>query len=231
MKKQFSILALSLFFVISAVAQDKAFQKGNFLIRVGGGFAAYKTKTHNEYDAYGWTGSGFGKIRVKKDTTDGAASLMIPVTLEYGITNWFGAGLRGAYSKYYANADSTNNNTKPTVGSFDIGVMMNFHLIKTVHFDMPLTLLVGYSAFTYKANDPANSMAKDGGYNIGVGLNPRIYFGDHVGMFFDLNYVSYHYPSMQFSNSSNSDLNATNNQVYKLSGNGANVGLGLLVKF
>lgn len=231
MKKIMIFLFCFGFLSATTYAQDKAFQKGTFLIRVGAGFAGYGTKATDVKDEWVWNGSAIVKERVTTHKNDGAASLMFPLTLEYGITNWFGAGLRGAYSKYYANADSTNNNTKPTVSSTDLGVMMNFHFIKTVHFDMPITLLVGYSGFSYKTNDVFNSMAKDAGYNIGVGLNPRIYFGDHVGMFFDLNYTSYTYPSLLFSNSNDSNLNDNANEVYTLKGNGANVGLGLIVKF
>ncbi len=80
--------------------------------------------------------------------------------------------------------------------------------------------------------DNGNAMAKDNGLNYGIALIPRIYFGDYIGMFFNLGYMGYSYPSITFSNNSDSNLNNDNNknELFKLKGNGVNIGIGLIVK-
>jgi hypothetical protein len=241
MKK--TILLLMMFACIgnNIKAQDKAFQKGTINVDLGIGVALYGTKTHHEYDATYWTGTAFATERKKEDTTDGAGSRIIPISVEYGVTNWLGIGVRLGHSKYLSTADSSNNFIKPSVRGLDADLLINFHLVKGKRFDMPLSIMIGYSNFKYKANNPntavagspdnGNGIAKDNGFNYGIALVPRIYFGDHFGMFFNVGYMGYTYPSIIFSNNSDSNLNDTNNATYKIKGSGVNIGLGLIAKF
>lgn len=203
-------------------AQDKAFEKGNVCVGLGIGLGVYGTQLHAT--------STYGNVTVEDDTTDGAISTIIPLTVEYGVTNWLGIGLRGAYSNYFTERDSITGYKEKTT-SFDADLMLNFHLIKSKRFDMPIVLTIGYSNFKIKNNDPINSMAKDNGMNFGIALNPRIYFGDHIGMFFNVGYVGFAYNSLEFSNDMDSNLNDNHNTKFSLKGNGANLGLGLIVKF
>lgn len=227
-------------------AQDKSFQKGNIIVDLGIGFAYYGTKLHNEYDQEYWTGSSFATKRIIEDTTDAAASVIYPLSLEYGVTNWLGVGARFGFSNYI---EGTENDTingvaysyKPKVTSMDIGLLLNFHLIKTKRFDMPIELLVGYSKFKYLANNPnsnpagspdnGNLTGKDNGMNYGIAVVPRLYFGDHFGMFINAGYMGYAYRSVSFSNNSDSDVNNDNNQKFRLKGNGFNMGIGFVAKF
>lgn len=229
--KKIIILFVSILTVANSFAQDKAFQKGDFSIGLGAGFAGYGTTATNAYDQLFWNGSAIVTQRVDTTENSGAISAVFPLTLEYGLSNWFGLGARVAYNKYYANGDSTNLNIKPTVYGFDGDLMLNFHFIKTVHFDMPLSIIVGYSGFTYKVNDANKSMAKDNGLNYGFALTPRIIVGKHIGLFVNVGYMGYNYPSMVFSNSTDSNLNDDNNQEFSLKGSGVNLGLGLICKF
>ena len=216
-----SIAALSLLINISN-AQDKAFKKGDITAGLGVGFGLYGTKLHSE--------ATYGSIKVVDDTTDGAVSVIYPLMAEYGVTDWFGVGARFAYSNYFEERDSITN-IKPKVNAFDLGLALNFHLVKSKHFDMPISLLFGYSNFKIHFNDPTNQIGKDNGLNYGIMLTPRIYFGDHIGMFFNIGYLGYNYPSIQFSNNTDSNLNDNNNWLFKLKGNGANLGIGLTAKF
>jgi hypothetical protein len=231
MKKISLILVVCALLVNKMHAQDKAFQKGTFSISVGAGLSGYSTKTHYEHDVLYWNGVGMSTIRVTEDTTDGAVATVIPLTLEYGVSNWLSVGARFSYNKFFTGSDSANSNIKPTVKSLDGDLVIGLHFIKTKHFDMPLNISAGYSSFTYASNDAQNNMAKDGGINFGVAVNPRIYFGKHVGMFFNLGYTSVAYNSMTFSNDQDSNLNDTDNREYTLKGAGANFGLGFIVKF
>jgi hypothetical protein len=243
MKKTLVTIAAVAICINSVKAQDKAFKKGDIVVDLGVGFAVYGTKNHNEYNSRVWNGTSISTVRITEDTTDATASSIIPISVEYGITNWFGVGARFGYSKYIASSDSTNNFTKPTVRGLDADLLLNFHLVKTKRFDMPLSLIIGYSNFKYKANNPntnpanlpdnGNAMAKDNGLNYGISLVPRIYFGDHIGMFFNVGYMGFNYGSITFSNNSDSNLNDDDNQdqLFKLKGNGVNVGIGLVAKF
>jgi hypothetical protein len=241
MKNKVLALLILLPFASHVKAQDKAFQKGNMVIDLGVGLGVYGTKVHQEYDQDVYVfPTGIKTERVKKDTTDAAASFIFPLRFEYGITNWLGVGARLAYSKYATEKDSVNN-YKPKVYGVDADLVISFHLVKSKHFDMPVCLSLGYSSITYKANNPntnppflpdnGNGMAKGGGSNYGISLVPRIYFGDHVGMFFNVGYAGYNYPHLIFSNNSDSNLNDDNNMIYKLKGNGLNLGLGIVGKF
>lgn len=234
MKKITLTIAAIALFINASKAQDKAFEKGNMTVGLGAGFGLYGTKTHTEQDrdVIVWTGSGFAieKQKFTQDTTDAAASAIYPLTFEYGVTNWLGVGARFAYSNYFEETDSITH-IKSKVRAIDADLVANFHLVKSKHFDMPISLTFGYSNFKYWANDVNNSMGKDNGINYGIALIPRIYFGNHIGMYFNVGYAGYSYPSIQFSDEHNSNLNADSNWVFKIKGSGANLGIGLVGKF
>lgn len=232
--KKITSFILPTFFSISLFAQDapeKAFKKGNFTIAIGASAAGYKTEVYEEFDSLYWDGTSIQTARAERTNTDGAVSVIFPLSIEYGFTNWLGIGARVGYSKYLAAADSTNANVRPKVSSFDVDALVNLHFVKSKHFDMPLCIAVGYSNFTYKSLDSLESKAKDGGLNMAISVAPRIYFGEHVGMYFDLGYAAYSYPSMTFSNSIEGNVNNTNNHKFALKGKGATFGLGLMFKF
>jgi hypothetical protein len=224
--KKFAIIIIACAFLTENLnAQDKAFEKGNVVIDIGTGLGLYATKSHEER-------TNSLNIRIAKDTTDGALSAIYPVCFEYGVTNWLGLGARFAYANYLTGNDSTTGN-KPKITGIDADLLVNFHFIKTKRLDLPLRVTVGYSSFKYLANDIAGTQAKDNGFNFGVALIPRIYFGNHIGIFFNLGYATYNYPSLKLSNNSDSNLNddAGQNYLLHLKGSGANIGLGLVVKF
>jgi hypothetical protein len=227
-----SIAALALF-INASNAQDKAFKKGDVTVDFGIGIAVYGTRINQEYNQQVWNGTSIVTERVKKDTADAAASSIYPLIVEYGVSNWFGIGVRGAFSNYFESAEKSNNYIKPTVRGMDADLVANFHLIKSKHFDMPINIVFGYSHFKYLSNDSLSAKAIDNGLNYGIQLVPRIYFGQHIGMFFNIGYMGYTYPSLLFSNYKDSNTNNDNDQdmKFKLKGNGFNIGLGLIAKF
>ncbi len=237
MKKITLIIGAFGLLTVSANAQDdKAFKKGDMTVELGAGFGLYGTHAHESYNenVVVVNGSTFSiqKVRTTKDTTDAALSAIYPIAFEYGVTNWLGVGARIAYCRYLGGTDSATG-YKPTVHSIDADVFADFHLVKSKHFDMPVRVTLGYSNFKYLSNDPFDSQAKDNGINYGISLIPRIFFGQHIGMYFNVGYAGYNYPSMIFSNNTDSNTNDNGGQdlKYKLSGNGFNIGLGLIGKF
>lgn len=222
MKKNYLLLIAGVFLSINSFGQakEKAFAKGKLVISPSASFGLYGTKTHSEWS--------YLSDHHSSDTTGGALSAVYALNLEYGITNWLGIGGRFGYSKYIASADSTNNYIKPNVYGWDGDLTVNVHLVKSVHFDMPIQLTVGYSHIKYKALNAKNGMAEGGGLNYGIALVPRIYFGKHIGMFFNVGYAGYNYPNLVLSDNSGTFNNV--NYTFKLKANGANVGIGLVVK-
>ncbi len=220
--KKINLLLIAISIIsLTTFAQEKAFQKGKITISVGAGFGVYGTKSYTQWDSvYG--GSSYKATRTKND---GAASGIYPINLEYGITNWLGIGARFGFSKY---AVSDTVKLKPTVTGWDGDLNLFLHFVKTKRFDMPVQLTAGYSSFKYLSNDLNGSMAKGGGINYAISLVPRIYFGNHIGMYFNLGYAGYNYPNLILSDNKNTLNNL--NYTFKLKANGVNLGLGLIVK-
>jgi len=237
MKKTVLAFAAALLLTGAVSAQDKAFKKGDMSLEIGAGFGIYGTHSYDTRNVDQVVISGgvptVVKVRQSKDTTDGAVSAIYPITFQYGVTNWLGLGARFAFAKYIASSDSTNNNTRPTVTGIDADIFADFHLVKSKHFDMPIRVTMGYSNIHYLANDANDSKAKGGGLNYGIALVPRIFFGDHIGIYFNLGYAGYNYANLIFSDKQDSNHNTDNGQdlKYRLSGNGVNIGLGLVGKF
>ncbi|MGQ0829064.1 MAG: hypothetical protein ACT4ON_11805 [Bacteroidota bacterium] len=220
--KKITLLIAGIIFLANTVKAQKAFEKGTIAVDLGIGIAVYGTKLHSQTTS--------GNKTYESDTTDGAVSVIYPLAIEYGVSNWLGIGARFAYSSYFEERDSITGE-KASVRGIDADIVLNFHLIKTKRFDLPIGLIVGYSNFNFKFNDPSNTVGKDDGMNYGIMLTPRIYFGDHIGIFFNLGYLGYTYPNIQFSSNTDPNINDNNNWVFKLKGNGGNVGLGLVAKF
>jgi len=219
MKKIIIVATLALVFITNTSnAQDKAFKKGDITVDLGIGFGIYGTKIHQKFGNF------------TKDTTDAAASAIYPLKAEYGITNWLGIGARFAFSNYAEERDSITG-IKPTSRGIDAAIVANFHLVKSKRFDMPISLTFGYSKFSILSNDNFGTKAKANGLGYGISLLPRIYFGNHIGMFFNIGYMGYNYPNIKYSNNNDSDLNKTWNAKVSLKANGLNMGIGLIGKF
>lgn len=227
--KKITLIIAGIALLLNTSKAQKAFEKGNITVDLGVGLGIFNTKSHKEQDIKVWKGSSLVAIREVEDTTDKAASMIVPLKFEYGVKNWLGIGARLAYSNYLGGTDSTTGK-KPKSRGLEGGVILNFHLIKTAKFDMPIGVTIGYSNFKYMSNDSLDSQAKDNGLNYGIFLSPRFYFGQHIGLFFDLGYIGYNYPSVLFRNSTDANINDNNNLLQKIKFGGTNIGIGVVVK-
>jgi hypothetical protein len=210
------ITALAVF--SNGKAQDDAFHQGNVAIGLGVGFGVYITETH-----YSYKGSSHHY------TTEGAVCMMYPLTAEYGVTDWLGVGGRFAYSDFLTLRNSQTG-FKRSIRIIDTDFMVNFHLIKTDKFDMPIVVTAGLSNYRLAENDLSHNMRKDNGINYGLSLNPRIYFNDYVGMYFIFGYGGFNYSDLTYSNDRSKNINPTGTKItYR--GDGTNLGMGVTVKF
>lgn len=212
------ILTIAALSIIYSSKAQKAFEKGNVTVSLGAGLDLYGTKIHQ-------VSSGF-----TKDTTDGAGGSHFPLMLEYGVANWLGIGARFNFSNFLEETDSISH-IKPIHRGIDAGIVLNIHLVKSKRFDMPINLSFGYSYLSIQSKDALETIAKSNGLGYGIALMPRIYFGDHIGMFFNLGYMGYNYPKITYSNMNDSNLNKTWDTEVSLKANGVNLGIGLIGKF
>lgn len=207
-----SVLIISLS-VLSLNSFSQAFEKGNINIDLGLGIGAYGTKV-----TYKDTKNNF---EVSKN--DGAASFIVPLSFEYGISNKIGIGLQIGASNYFIdNKDSTNNTE--SVKSVDFALKFNFHLLNANRNDLFISLGLGGSSVNWNFINTSETYSGSGSY-FTLSLVDRIFFTDNIGMFFNLGYAGYNYNNMKTS-SGNPILD---NLTWSVKG--VNLGTGLAVKF
>lgn len=208
MKKVF--LAFSILGSVSLFAQ-KSFEKNTNVVAFGA-----------DLGIYNYTSKVASNPR---SSNDAAANKMLSLHYERGVINWLGVGAKVQLSDYFTSKDSVTN-TKPSIKAIDATLLVNAHFVRAKRVDMFAGFNVGYSYLNWEARDRAISAATGGGLVYDLHLQPRFYFGDHVGMFINLAYVHYSYNNMDFNNTY-SHLS----DVLQLNGGGVNFGLGIQGKF
>lgn len=225
MKKIAQILLIII--LLSSTAFGQAYEKGNWNIDLDLGVGAYGTQTTSTVS--------LGALSQTNTETDGAASSIVKLGLEYGISNRVGLGLRFGSSNY-AIAEEDKDNVKSVKGK-DFSLHVNFHLLKADRNDLYVGLGFGMSniEFIYQNNAALaiNSFKGPGSY-FGLEIGDRIFFGEHVGLLIRLGYTGYSYKQMEaeLTNNAQALLGASNvNWDIDFKLNGVNLGIGLAVKF
>jgi hypothetical protein len=160
-----------------------------------------------------------------KSSSSAAANKMLSLHYERGVLNWLGLGAKVQLSDYFTSEDTVTH-SKPSIKAIDATLLVNAHFLRSKRVDMLAGFNVGYSHMNWEAKDQAISGATGGGLTFDLHLQPRFYFGDHIGMFINLAYVNYSYKNMDFQNTF-----TTYNDVLELTGGGVNFGIGLQGKF
>ena len=178
------------------------------------------------FGIYNTVGSDSTQRATGKSKSDKAAPYGFALGFEYGALNWLGIGLRGQLCTYLTQKDSATGAT-PVAKAKDIMVVVNAHLLRKKRADILLGFDFGYSGFTFNSNDPKlHGAAKGGGLIYDLHLQPRVYFGEHFGMFLNIAYVSYSYPKLKIH-----DDERKYTDHLKFTASGINVALGLQIKF
>lgn len=190
---------------------QKSFEKKTNVIAVGAdlGLYAYTSKVSTN----------------PRSNTDGALNKTLSLQYERGVLNWLGIGAKVGISDYFTERDSITR-TKPSVQSIDGSLLVNLHFVRAKYVDMFGGFNIGYSQMNWQARDQYISNAVGGGLMYDIHLQPRFYFGKHVGMFINLAYIHYAYNDMDFENTY-----TRLNDVLNLNGGGINFGFGLQGKF
>lgn len=206
-----SILAsIAVCSTLSAFAQ-KSFEKNTNVIAFGADLGLYNYTS---------------KVATNPRST-ASASLNKTLSLHYerGVLNWLGIGAKVGISDYFTETDSITGN-KAKVQAIDASLLVNAHFVRAKYVDMLGGFNVGYSHMNYSAGDEFISNAKGGGLMYDIHIQPRFYFGKHVGMFINLAYIHYSYNHMDFTNTF-----TRLDDVVSLNGGGVNFGLGIQGKF
>lgn len=207
-RKLLSILALIPTLHISA---QKSFEKNTNVIAFGADLGLY---------------SYTSKVATNPRSS-ASASLNKTLSLHYerGVLNWLGLGAKVGISDYFTERDSITGD-KAKVSAIDASLLVNAHFVRSKYVDMLGGFNIGYSHMNFSAGDQYISNAKGGGLMYDIHIQPRFYFGKHVGMFINLAYIHYSYNHMDFTNTF-----TRLNDVVSLNGGGINFGLGLQGKF
>jgi hypothetical protein len=214
MKKTiYSLLIILSFLMMNNNSNAQAFQKGNMNMDIGLGFGAYGTTTTT------FTIDFLG-IPITVTDEDGAASFMVPITVEYGVSDRIGIGFQLGFANYFIdNEDSTE--TTESVRSVDFALKFNFHLLNSDKNDLFVGLGIGGSSVNWR--DLSGEEFTGTGSIFTLHITDRIFINDNVGILFNLGYTGYNYSKIESSN----DLI---NWELKWTLKGINFGTGLALK-
>lgn len=209
---------LFLFLLAPFCAKAQSFDQGYNVFDLRGEVAAYKTISHD---------------KVQNTSSDGgAASRLFNLSYERGLLGFLGVGIKMQYDSYFTDADTIHHTppqndeiVKPSVRSFDIAPMVNVHLARGDHFDLPVGVTFGVSFLNYRLNDVNDSRAHGTGTWFDAHITPRFWFGEHFGMQLNLSYAHFSYPNVIAESSSVSAINA-----FSLKGGGVTFGIGFNVR-
>ncbi len=189
----------------------QSFYKGALVADLNYGFDIYTVKSHVSYK---------NNIIPDENTTDGAVSTSPNLGVEYGVLNWFGVGIRGKFDKYVTSKDSASGIT-PKANGTEVGLIVNFHLLRKKVFNLIAGFEGGYSHLLYRSNDIMGTEAYGDGTWINLHLTPRFYFG-RFGISTSINVPFINYPNMT---TSNTNFNSIVSWSWKATGFGMNFGV------
>lgn len=212
MKKSFILILFS--FLISQTGNAQAFAKGDILVDFGVGLGVYGTTLKTEVNG------------ISGEETDGAASVIVPVKLQYGVSNKFSLGLLFQSATYIIDSADVNNEDADGIA---FRFIASYYLVNKDKFKLFLEMGLGAATFnqnTEKANGD-ESEAEWGGGNFAVGLGLKHYFSKHIGFFTMAQFNNYAFDLDNLRlNNSTFDINN-----WEANFSGAEISVGLAIKF
>ena len=243
MKKIATIsLAIITILTFNTNVNAQAFQKGTINIDLGIGFGLYGTSQTRTYERTATvTLAGFPSqaldVKSTSDTTDGTISTAVPFSFEYGISDKIGIGLDITYNSYFIN-DSDRVNLK-SVKAYDFGPRFSYHPLNSDFYDLSLGLGLGYTTIAWDLASSAGKDYKGSGFYLNIDIKNKFWFSEHIGAYINIGYKGNFYSSINRDTSaeeadleSNSFVsNVTIKDEFSWTMHGANIGVGLAVKF
>lgn len=246
MKNIFCSLTLAIIISFSSTNLfSQAFEKGNWNVDLGIGLGLYGTSQTSVYEIQANISSIPYSQKVTNDTTDGAASTVIPLSVEYGVSNKFGFGVDMSYNNYFIN-DSDRIYLK-SVKAFDFGPKFSYHPLNSDFYDLAIGFGIGFTKITWNYETVVSSFgisttpesAKGSGVYINLDIKNKFWFSEHIGAYLNLGYKGNFYSPISRDNSALetqlesvpgvSSVSIKDEFTFKM--NGANIGIGLALKF
>jgi len=184
---------------------DKFVTGGRFNVAVGTGFGIYNLSNNQVGEKDGGALSGNFHLNV---------DLGILPSLTTGIT-------------FFRNSFATNKDSNEAANLGGIGLYAHLNFAKRPKTTWYLNAGFGGTVFTYQNFNNNGKVSASGGYAF-AGLGFRRYFGDHIGVFTEVNMTGYNYNQFKYDSST-----SLKNQVLKTpSGNDYGIALcGAELKF
>jgi len=190
--KKYIIICLALTLLSSFNVNAQAFQKGTINSDLGIGLGIYGT---SQTSTTGLTVDLNGLPLVilpetTRDTTDGAASKIIPISFEYGVSDKIGLGLDLTLSNYFI--DKEDKEFLNSVKGFDFGLKGYYHIVSTDKYDLSVGVGLGMSKINWKFNRVVDlnsgfiteeSEAKGNGMYWNLEVKHKFFFSENVGVF------------------------------------------------
>lgn len=213
MKKLLVVLLFSSYqlITISQRANAQTFQTGSLITSISYGFDVYRIQ-ENEIETY--TTPAYSQ-----NVTGGAACGNLNVGGEFGVTNWLGLGLQFKLDSYLHKDTGTTGIEQ--ANGFEYGIVVNFHIVRHLHFDLLGGLNLGGSSLTLTSNDGFNDQVYGKGSWFDIHFTARIYFGK-FGVSATLYFPTINYPNLT---SNNSTFNTYVIDSWKAQGEGLNIGI------
>ncbi|TAH42658.1 MAG: hypothetical protein EYC69_05320 [Bacteroidetes bacterium] len=197
------LLLISLLFLPFAL-NAQSFERGDVIFGAGISLGIYGTE-------------GFDPETNIRET-DGALNRIIPLSIEFGLTNNIGIGAEVRLNKYASNKDSASAKNN------DYSLMLNYHFFRTSFFNMQLGIKYGLSTFNYTNKIDLGEFNATG-QNFQAIIGANFFPGEHIG--FNINAG---FNSLTYKDGEIKDV-LGNKSDYELLLNGGNIGIGVMLKF
>lgn len=205
-------------------AQAQSHQAGTFNIHAGGSIGAYATFLEHRFQGN------------KVDTdSSGAATILVPIEAHYGLLHVMSIGVYAKPGKYIDEDPNDPDIVLKKNSIFTGGVSLKLYPVNREKFNLYLGLGLGRTSLKqekeqYIANVLfTQSNTNWSGSSIYGELGFNAYFGETVGMFFNLRYDRQKLKLNEYT-LNNSSLNLTDNE-FDLTAKGVNADIGIAFKF
>lgn len=196
MKKIFLALGL---LTSSFLSFSQSFEKGNFLISAGVGIGYYGTKSFIN-----------GEQQKNEDNT--AGNINYPITVQYGVSDKFSLGIKIQPANW---GDDPDDNYEATNKSGMFALLGEYHIKNTGKSDLYTRLSVGAITWNQTKTAPGEKQEnKYTGINFRPSLGYRLYFGNTIGLYWDIAYSYYGMKLKEASfNGDDFDLSSTELEI------------------